>query len=64
MIKINGISYDLAGKTVADYLAGTDFGPNRIAVERNGVIVRRADYASTVLNDGDVVEIVRFVGGG
>ena len=36
----------------------------RLAVERNGDIVPRAQYGETVLEDGDVLEIVRFVGGG
>jgi len=36
----------------------------RIAVERNEEIVPKAKYAETVLADGDVVEVVNFVGGG
>ena len=39
-------------------------GTPRLAVERNGNIVPRARYGETVLEDGDVLEIVRFVGGG
>jgi sulfur carrier protein len=35
-----------------------------VAVERNGEIVRRDDHVSTVLHDGDHLEIVHFVGGG
>ena len=38
--------------------------PQRIAVERNGEIVPRRTYGETVLQDGDVLEIVSFVGGG
>ena len=53
-----------AGKTVADYLRETGTDPQRVAVERNGEILPRAQYAATRLEDGDVVEIVRFVGGG
>lgn len=36
----------------------------RIAVERNQEIVRRADWASTPVQEGDALEIVHFVGGG
>ena len=36
----------------------------RIAVELNEEILPKANYAATVLKDGDVVEIVNFVGGG
>ena len=39
-----------------------DRGP--VAVERNGEVVPRAQHPDTVLEPGDVVEIVHFVGGG
>jgi sulfur carrier protein len=39
-------------------------GPERVAVELNGLVVPRAGWASTILNDDDRVEIVHFVGGG
>ncbi|MBR4113932.1 MAG: sulfur carrier protein ThiS [Anaerotignum sp.] len=64
MVKINGAEYDVAGKTIAEFLKTTDYNPLRIAVERNGEIVPKATYAETVLQDGDSVEIVNFVGGG
>ena len=64
MVKINGTELDAAGKTVAEYLETTDYNRSRIAVERNGEIVPKSDYDSTLLNDGDVVEVVSFVGGG
>ena len=64
MVKINGTELDLAGKTVTQYLETTDYNRSHIAVERNGEIVSKANYDSTVLNDGDIVEIVSFVGGG
>ena len=64
MVKINGEELDVAGKTVAQYLAETDYVLGRVAVERNGQIVPKAKYAETVLADGDSVEVVSFVGGG
>ena len=64
MVRINGDSLDIAGKTVAEYLETTSYDIKRIAVERNGEIVPKAKYADTVLADGDIVEIVSFVGGG
>lgn len=64
MVKINGTELDTAGKTIAEYLETTDYNRSRIAVERNGEIVPKADYESTLLKDGDVVEVVSFVGGG
>ena len=64
MVKINGEELNIAGKTVAEYLATTKYDPKRIAVERNGDIVPKAQYGETVLKDGDSVEVVSFVGGG
>ena len=64
MVKINGEELNIAGKTVAEYLAATNYDPKRIAVERNGDIVPKAQYSETVLKDGDSVEVVSFVGGG
>ena len=64
MVKINGVEENVAGKTVAEYLAGTEYVLGRVAVERNGQIVPKAKYAQTVLADGDSVEVVGFVGGG
>ena len=64
MVKINGESFDIAGKTLAEYLASTQYDPKRIAVERNGEIVPKANYGETVLEEDDVIEVVNFVGGG
>ncbi|MDD5946956.1 MAG: sulfur carrier protein ThiS [Oscillospiraceae bacterium] len=64
MVIINGEAVNADGQTVAAYLAAAGYIPERVAVERNGAIVPRAQYAMTVLCDGDRVEIVCFVGGG
>lgn len=64
MVKINGESLDIAGQTLAQYLAQTAYDPTRIAVERNGEIVPKAQYEQTILSDDDCVEVVSFVGGG
>jgi len=53
-----------AGASVADLVAALGLGPRRVAVELNREIVTRATYTSTVLHDGDTVEIIHFVGGG
>ena len=61
---INGEQVEAAGKTLAVYLDEAGYDVRRIAVERNGEIVTKAQYSTTVLQDGDKVELVRFVGGG
>ena len=55
---------DIDGKTLAEYLSSAGFDPKRVAVERNGAIVPKAEYAEAVLKDGDSLEVVSFVGGG
>lgn len=64
MVKLNGQSLPLAGKVLADYLAEKNYDPARVAVELNGEIVPRTEYARTIFCDGDAVEVVCFVGGG
>ena len=64
MLQINGEMRDLAGQSLTDYLAATSYQPNRIAVERNGEIIPKSQYDTTILTDGDVIEVVSFVGGG
>ncbi len=64
MVKVNGLELDIVGKTVTEYLATTNYDSKRIAVERNGDIVFKSQYDVTVLEEGDSLEIVSFVGGG
>lgn len=64
MVTINGKQLEIVGKTVAEYLSETDYDSRRIAVERNGEIIFKSQYQSTILKDGDILEIVSFVGGG
>lgn len=64
MVKINGAFVHAAGKTISEYLSGTDYNITRIAVELNGEIVPKSKYGEVVLSDGDSVEVVSFVGGG
>ncbi|MDE1918019.1 MAG: sulfur carrier protein ThiS [Sphingomonadales bacterium] len=53
-----------AGASVADLVANIGLNPAKVAVERNGEIAPRSTLADVVLGDGDVLEIVHFVGGG
>ncbi|MGN1126049.1 MAG: sulfur carrier protein ThiS [Ruminococcus sp.] len=64
MVKINGESFDIAGKTIGEYLDTTNYDKRRIAVEKNGDIVPKAMYDETLIKDGDTIEVVSFVGGG
>ncbi len=64
MVKVNGEELDIVGMTIAEFVKQSEFNTTRIAVERNEEFVPRAKYAETVLEDGDSLEVVSFVGGG
>ena len=64
MVKVNGEEKDIVGKTLAEYFVTTKYDMKRVATEINGEIVPKAQYAQTILKDGDNVEVVSFVGGG
>lgn len=64
MIRINGVNIDKAELSLMQYLEENSILPQRIAVELNEEILPKAKYSTAVLKDGDVVEIVNFVGGG
>ncbi len=64
-IRINGEDRDLPdAASVADLIATFQLTPERVAIEVNERLVRRAVYAETRLQPGDRVEIVTLVGGG
>jgi thiamine biosynthesis protein ThiS len=65
-LTVNGDSRSVAaGTSLADYLASLKLDPRLVVVEHNRTILRNRDaYPSIVLADGDVLEIVHFVGGG
>ena len=64
MVKINGKEYQYDNKQLTAVLAELNYDRIRIAVEINEEIVPKVCYDATVLNDGDIVEVVSFVGGG
>ena len=64
MICINGEKINKDVIKLSSYLEEIGINPQRIAVELNGEILPKSQYNEAVLKDGDVVEIVNFVGGG
>ncbi|HUK90671.1 MAG TPA: sulfur carrier protein ThiS [Blastocatellia bacterium] len=64
-VVVNGDEREVAaGAVVADLVARLDLKPERVAVELNRRILKRQQWGSTLLSEGDKVEIVHFVGGG
>lgn len=65
MIIVNGRPVPLEQPlTAAEFLEQRHYQINRIAVELNGSILPKSDYAAVMLHDNDKLEIVSFVGGG
>ena len=64
-VQVNGEIRELPEElTLSDLVRQLSLAPERLAVELNREVVRRARWAETVMRDGDQVEIVHFVGGG
>lgn len=63
-VVLNGEPRRVAAGTVLDLLAALGRDPRTVAVERNGDLVRRADYGQTPVEAGDRLEVVHFVQGG
>jgi thiamine biosynthesis protein ThiS len=65
-LTVNGDQRTVApGTSLSDYLVSLKLDPRMVVIEHNRTILRdRNAYPSIVLLDGDVLEIVHFVGGG
>lgn len=64
-ITLNGDAHEVAGPlTVTELLAQLSIDARRVAVEHNLVVLKRHTFDTTLVREGDSVEIVNFVGGG
>ena len=64
-ITLNGERFELSQPMTVDaLLASLEIDPRRVAVEHNLSIVKRQRYPEVIVDEGDTVEIVNFVGGG
>ena len=64
-IQLNGSSYEINTKTNLNQLLNKlKIQKTKVAIEVNGVIVEKNKYPKVILNKGDKVEIVHFIGGG
>lgn len=62
---VNGKEMHFSGPlSVMGLLEALGVNPRAVVVERNLAIVDRARFAQEAVQDGDVIEIIRFVGGG
>lgn len=64
-MRVNGKQVELKESLALDkFLESNGYALTKVAVELNGKIVPRKEYAATILEDTDALEIVCFVGGG
>ena len=64
MVHINGKDIDAAAQSLAAYLKANDYEMGTFVVECNEEIIHKEDYENYMLKDGDIIEIVEFMGGG
>lgn len=64
MVMINGEEKEIAGKNLLEYLKENGFNPEHLVVERNFEIIPKEQFDSVTIQDEDVIEVLRFVGGG
>lgn len=62
MVHINGKDIDAAGQSLAAYLKANDYEMGTFVVECNEEIIHKEDYENYMLKDGDIIEIVQFMG--
>lgn len=64
-LQLNGEQREVPeGLSLSGLIEWLELPPDRVAVERNLEVVKRADWDGTRLENGDRLEIVRMVGGG
>jgi len=64
-VSLNGETHQVSAEMSLDQLLELFSLPSqRIAVELNRSVIRRADWPQTVIYEGDKIEVVHFVGGG
>jgi len=64
-IQLNGNSYEINnGTNLNELLNKLKIQKNKVAIEVNGEIIEKNKYPNLILNKGDKVEIVQFIGGG
>jgi sulfur carrier protein len=63
-VTINGKTEEVPGSTVLEILKAKDVSPQMVAVELNSKMLERDELASTVVKDGDAIELLFYMGGG
>ncbi|WP_282009182.1 sulfur carrier protein ThiS [Brevundimonas aveniformis] len=63
-ITLNGERHTTEAATIADLVKALGLDPAKVAVEHNLALTPRSLHGQTLIEPGDRIEIVQFVGGG
>jgi thiamine biosynthesis protein ThiS len=64
-ITCNGETKEIdTGTMLVTLIKNLDLNPDTVVAECDGRIIMRDEYDTLVLTEGNVIELVRFVGGG
>ncbi len=64
-ITCNGETKEITpGTTLVSFIQDMNLNPDTVVAECDGRIVKRDEYDTLVFSDGNVLELIRFVGGG
>ena len=64
MVQINGEAKEIAGRNLLEYLKEAGYETEWVVIERNFEIIPKEQVGSIIMQDGDEIEVLRFVGGG
>jgi sulfur carrier protein len=63
-VTINGKTEEVSGSSVLEILKAKDVSPQMVTVELNSKMLERDELGSTVVKDGDAIELLFYMGGG
>ena len=64
-ITCNGETKEIpSNTTLASFITDMNLNPDTVVAECDSRIIKRAEYDTLILSDGNVLELIRFVGGG
>ena len=64
IVCLNGEKKHVQASSIADLLSTLQLKQTHVIVEVNETIINKKKYATTVINHNDVIEIIRYIGGG
>jgi sulfur carrier protein len=63
-LTVNGKDEETERRSILEYLNSKNVIPEKVVIELNGKIIKRNDLGNIMLDENDVLEVIRFVGGG